>query len=142
MKFVENLFYGTIITTWHITLFFITSFFILGYDDLTVMGILLFFMIVTYIFNWKYNDCFMTIWESDYTNLYAANVIGLLFIPCFGGTKEDTSVAGSTIVIAMLLFVSFKFFIPLIESLADTIKENKEIDDRQQNRERRRMGYT
>ena len=142
MKFLENLFYGTIITTWHITLFFITSFFILGYDDLTVMGILLFFMIVTYIFNWKYNDCFMTIWESDYTNLYAANVIGVIFIHCFGGTKEDTSVACSTIVIAMLLFVSFKFFIPLIESLADTIKKNKEIDDRQQNRERRRMGYT
>ena len=142
MEFLENLLYGSIMTTMHVTLFFVTSYFILAYNDLTVIGIMFFFLIVTYIFNWKYNDCFLSIWESEYTNFYAANVASIVLIPCFGGTHEDTAVAGSTLVIALLIFVGFKFFVPLIESLIDTIKKNKETDDRNQNRERRRMGYT
>ena len=142
MKFLENFFYGSVMTTMHVILFFVTTFFIIAFDDPTVIGIMLFFLIVTYIFNWKYNDCFMSIWESEYTNFYAANVASSIFIPCFSGTREDTAVAGSALVMGLLLFVAFKFFIPLFESLADTIKKNKEANNRHQEKKRRSIRYT
>jgi hypothetical protein len=138
MKFLENLLYGSIMTIMHVMLFFVTSYFILAYNDLTVIGTMFFFLIVTYYFNWKYNDCFLSIWEAEYTNFYAANVASIALIPCFSGTHEDTAVAGSALVMALLIFVGIKFFVPLIQSLIDAINKNKETNDRQQKKERRR----
>ena len=137
MDFLENLIIGAILTMMHTMLFLFTMISLVSSNNIGLMGILLFFMLITYGLCWSYGDCILSKLEADYTPFYAANMVGFVFIPCYKGTFEEGSLAGSTIVTVLLVFTLVKILSFLVRKWGEGREKSRVKNERRRRKDKR-----